>query len=1287
MPLGLTSPIRQQRLVQGIRGRCAQAAERREQLEQRHALEQQALAERLSVETSEQQQTAEQQRIAVLSSSDASDESAVAAYERQSLSLQQRLVDLSIKMRKAIAAGRSQLEQERQRAVQELDQAQALQREQIPRQLERELERLRGTRAPIEQLVEQGRALALRRLGRLSDAELSGPGPEQAARYGVPFNDSQDQAQLRQMAAEILARMRQNRIAAWTETYRFPLWMLVIAASWLVGCWWLSPKPLLVWGLGGLIGTVLMGTVLYLAALPGLRRHTRRWLPVLEALNEHSRARAQAAEHAPRVSAAQQLQRLQQEHQQARNDLLSSFRKREAAFEEQHRAEQNRQRGEVQERMRQTSQEYAGASQRVESELQTALHAWQQSRDQLLADLRSRHESLHAQLCEVQTREKARLLQRTETALLRAVERIRRESELAEASLPPYASVREGIAAAQKAFTRLPVARRSVTADPPAIDASLSVVVDHRLHAGLLLDVPPAQSARATQLVIDLAARLLAGMQPGRVRFLLCDALGRGESLAPLLVLADHDPQLVSHRIWTRPEQIEQRLNDLTHHVETVVQTQLRDRYRTLAEYNEEAGTLAEPYRAVVLLGAPHGLTAAAAAHLQGLAASALRAGLILIIVREDQQPWPTELTRLQESQWLHLRMDDGGRLWHTEPGLDDSPLVTDPGISGARLTKMLDDIGQAAVAAARVSVPFDEVLSSTTLTETAADSAAGLAIPLGRLGAQRTQWLRLGSATQQHVLVAGKTGSGKSNLLHVLITGAAVRYGPDQVQLYLLDFKKGVEFKPYADLPIPHVRVIGIESEREFGHSVLQRLDGILTDRGSLFRGEGVSDLSAYRRQTGQAMPRILLVIDEFQELFVRDDRLAQDGALLLDRLVRQGRSFGIHVVLASQSLAGAYSLPRATLGQMAIRIALASSEADAAAILADDNPSARLLNRPGEAIYNDSGGLIEGNQPFQVAWLSSDVQREHLSQLRARYTSIEGQWEPPVIFEGHRPARWQSMVLLHPKSATGWVGICGEAVAIGPPVTLELSPQPGRNVLLVSHDDGLRQDLLATYVTTLLADCPVSERSPVTVQWWDGRREQESPGALRLIQEAGIPLQVVRPRDCGVAIREAVKELEMRLTSSQAEPAARRLMVIDGLDRFRELRHDDSAAFSFEPGPPQPAQLFQRLLRDGPAVNLYCLLAVASAESIHRWLPRASLHDFESRLLGQMNGNDSAQLMDAADASRLSPATMLLYDDATGSIKKFRVFGHPSAQELRGWWSSQQPLQERSNKKRKSR
>src|SRR5476649_1782729 len=109
-----------------------------------------------------------------------------------------------------------------------------------------------------------------------------------------------------------------------------------------------------------------------------------------------------------------------------------------------------------------------------------------------------------------------------------------------------------------------------------------------------------------------------------------------------------------------------------------------------------------------------------------------------------------------------------------------------------------------------------------------------------------------LGRGTAQHALIAGKTGSGKSTLLHALITNLALHYGPDQAELYLIDFKKGVEFKMYAAMRLPHARVVAIESEREFGLSVLQRLDGILRERGEAFRAVGANDLAGYREASG---------------------------------------------------------------------------------------------------------------------------------------------------------------------------------------------------------------------------------------------------------------------------------------------------------------------------------------------------------------------------------------------------------------------------------------------------
>src|SRR5262249_53977966 len=271
--------------------------------------------------------------------------------------------------------------------------------------------------------------------------------------------------------------------------------------------------------------------------------------------------------------------------------------------------------------------------------------------------------------------------------------------------------------------------------------------------------------------------------------------------------------------------------------------------------------------------------------------------------------------------------------------------------------------------------------------------------------------------------------------------------------------------------------RVVAIESEREFGLSVLQRLDGILKERGDKFRDAGVNDLAGYRAERpNEKMPRILLIVDEFQEFFVEDDKLAQEAALLLDRLVREGRAFGLHVLLGSQTLGGAYSLARSTIDQMAVRVALQCSDADAQLILSKDNTAARLLSRPGEAIYNDQNGLVEGNDPFQVVWLSDEKREQLLRELGER---ADGRNPPPLGFEGNRTAdpaanpalarsiespAWPAEV----KAPAAWLG---DPVAIKEPTVAVFRPHGGANLLLIGQNEEAARGLFAASLLGLAA------------------------------------------------------------------------------------------------------------------------------------------------------------------------------------------------------------------------
>ncbi|MDA1180605.1 MAG: FtsK/SpoIIIE domain-containing protein, partial [Planctomycetota bacterium] len=457
--------------------------------------------------------------------------------------------------------------------------------------------------------------------------------------------------------------------------------------------------------------------------------------------------------------------------------------------------------------------------------------------------------------------------------------------------------------------------------------------------ASLLLQAKGEGRTIAVGALRNILLRFIQAVPPGKFRLTIIDPTGLGQNFSELMHLADFDERLVRSRIWTEPAHIQQRLVDLTEHMENVIQKYLRNDYATIQEYNERAGEVAEPFQLLAIANFPANFTEEAAQRLIRIVSAGARCGVFTIMSSDSQLALPRnfDLSDLKRHTNTLEWNEDRQQFEWCDPLLRPCDVQLEQPPVSEQINRMVRQVGQLAVEHQRVEVPFRKVMPTGAWWQS--DCADQLEVPIGRVGATRLQCLTLGRGTSQHVLMAGKTGSGKSTLLHALITNAALHYSPSQLQFYLIDFKKGVEFKPYARYRLPHARVIAIESEREFGLSVLERLDAELRARGDRFRELGVQDLASFRRACADSpTPRILLVIDEFQEFFIKEDKISQSAALLLDRLVRQGRAFGIHVLLGSQTLSGAYSLARSTIGQMAVRIALQCSETDAHMILSED-------------------------------------------------------------------------------------------------------------------------------------------------------------------------------------------------------------------------------------------------------------------------------------------------------------------------------------------------------------
>jgi S-DNA-T family DNA segregation ATPase FtsK/SpoIIIE len=146
------------------------------------------------------------------------------------------------------------------------------------------------------------------------------------------------------------------------------------------------------------------------------------------------------------------------------------------------------------------------------------------------------------------------------------------------------------------------------------------------------------------------------------------------------------------------------------------------------------------------------------------------------------------------------------------------------------------------------------------------------------------------------HMVIAGQTGSGKSVMINSLLCSLLYRNTPADMKLILVD-PKMVEMAPYND--IPHL-LTPVITEPEKTISALKWAVSEMERRYSLLHDERVRDIKSYnQKQTEEAMPYIVIVVDEMADLMMMAKR---DVETLVVRLAQKARAVGIHLVLATQ-------------------------------------------------------------------------------------------------------------------------------------------------------------------------------------------------------------------------------------------------------------------------------------------------------------------------------------------------------------------------------------------------
>jgi S-DNA-T family DNA segregation ATPase FtsK/SpoIIIE len=746
------------------------------------------------------------------------------------------------------------------------------------------------------------------------------------------------------------------------------------------------------------------------------------------------------------------------------------------------------------------------------------------------------------------------------------------------------------------------------------------------------------RGSKSEELLQAITLRLMCSLQLGTSKLHLIDLQTRGRAFAALGSLDQNLAPIAP----ASPEAVGNFLKEMEDRVASLTRSCL-SRYDWLCDYNDANPDEVEAYHLICISGFPNGLEEPHIEALQRLLHDecAARAGIYFFFSSDGGLP---ELSEFIDIPYIFT---DGtvaeviDSVFNTSSEGDHSDLALIPEVLPTNASEIVDFLNAALKSKPKhkkVSISVSESESWTS------NAASGVAIPIGKSG-KNDLLFRLGNdSIVHHALVGGATGTGKTILLHNIILNAAELYSPEDLQMILMDFKEGTEFACYEGLP--HMRVLSIASELHFGHSVFEWLVAERMRRATFFKKAGVANLADYINKTGQKLPRILVLMDEFQRLLA-DSTIGSQVSVLLDDIVRTGRSFGINLILSTQSLANVH-MESSTLTSLGLRICLRLSEQETNRFLTHDNSVPSSFNRPGQALYNDTEGRKEGNSEFQVAFVDVSEIPSRCKALRERESERYGRQvlEGARVFHGEMP--------INPAGRIPVIALDKLQVFIGEPLKIQAEPlavaleqQDGANILAI----GQGMEILNTLSNNIAAQLQQSPLKP----------EILVADALPLAKERWAELVengvqfLANPMQVNAALDQLTMEIENRKLAEETNSFPPKVLFL--------IEPQLNKAFPLGNGMDNsPAVLkVNTLLEQGPRLGIHIVLItsrLARADKVFgQYGGQINRQYFASRIVFR---SDEAENLLGYDAptKNIGEYSGVLSDESTGEITPFQIY-----------------------------
>lgn len=579
-----------------------------------------------------------------------------------------------------------------------------------------------------------------------------------------------------------------------------------------------------------------------------------------------------------------------------------------------------------------------------------------------------------------------------------------------------------------------------------------------------------------------------------------------------------------------------QQLNDFCKEMQQRMVTILQE-CGNLVDYNEQNQTCRYPYEVVVLLDYPN-MYDYVAQQLAALFENGHKGGIYFVVLHNIDVKLPNQNKSLVDMKDHYSELDLKSMKQTKHISYLENPSISKP------LFHYINEEAQRKPKARVVKADYDQMFNQPY-----EDTDSIIEVAIGEEpGGNKINFL-MNAVDHIHCFILGQSGSGKSVFLHNIIAGAMLKYSPEDLQFYLLDFKLGgVEFNRYRDSK--HVKALLVDnSDQQVTLEILRDLNEQMKNRGKLLQSAGVSNIKDYNRANpSNHMPQILFVADECHAMFnssmSNNHKLFREMSEVIVRIAKEGRNQGVHLILATQTLAQT-DISSEIINNISDRFLLKCASADSEKMI--PNSSGKTANLATGQVYYRFKDSQEAT--FQSYYTSNDEVPALTKNIvkKAANNNSNGQF----YFNGSQLFSIDEDLINNLPAKRNNVAALGCSVDLQrKPVQISLKADDGENILFFGIND--QEQVTRTVMNALTTLVYTARNSGRTLHTYVidslGFDDGKYLDVLDKLSDEGL-ITIVKKRDWGT-------ELHRMASGIMDDNIEASLLVILGQERMRDLR-----------------------------------------------------------------------------------------------------------------------------------